>query len=101
MQDIIIRAKWEANVRKTRGRQYSVTVVGFRNQTKALWKVNTLVSVVDEFAGINSQMLINSVDFSFSLDSGSTTSMTLVPSNAYTIDLSEPKTETTGRGLFE
>lgn len=95
-----LRAQWEANIRKARGREYSVVVSGFRNQTGALWKVNTIVSVVDTFAGINSQMLINSVEFSFNLETGSTTSMTLLASNAYTLELDEPKTETVGAGLF-
>lgn len=96
----IERAKWEANVRQARGRNYSAVVEGFRNQTGDLWRINTLVSVVDEFAGINSQMLINTVSFSFDIETGSTTSLSLLPSNAYTVTLEEPKTETVGSGLF-
>ena len=93
------RATWEANIRKARGRVYSVKLDGFKNQTGQLWSINTLVSVVDDFAGINAQMLINSVNFSFDLR-GSATILSLVDSNAYTLELEEPTTEVFGVGLF-
>lgn len=95
-----LRAQWEANIRQTRGKTYSVTVPGFRNQTGDIWRQNTIISVVDEFVGINSQMLINSVRYNLDIDTGSTTTLTLLPSNAYTLELEEPRTETVGSGLF-
>ncbi|MCW8930006.1 MAG: hypothetical protein OQL19_07205 [Gammaproteobacteria bacterium] len=94
------RAKWEANIRKARGRVYSVTVEGFTNQINELWDINTAVLVVDDFAGINAYMLINSVTYSYSLDEGSITTLGLVNENAYTLTLSEPKVEKIARGLF-
>ena len=94
------RSQWEANIRRSRGRVYSVVVDGFRNATQALWNVNTVVSVIDDFSRIDARMLINTVTFNFDLDSGSTTTLGLVDENAYTLILSEPQTQRIGNGLF-
>lgn len=87
------RAQWEANIRKIRGQSYSVVVQGFRETADgALWGVNRLVSVVDDFAGIAGDqhiagdMLISAVSFSLSDQNGSETALTLVPPNAYSLE---------------
>lgn len=85
------RAEWEANIRRARGSVYSCKVDGFRNQTGELWKPNTLVRVDDEQADIQSRMLINSVQFSKSLGQGRVTTLSLVNSNSYTLELEEPE----------
>lgn len=96
------RLKWEANIRKSRGRLYSVTVQGFRETPGgSLWEVNKIVRVVDEFAGINGNMLISGVSFSYDEQRGSLTVLTLVPSNAFTLQLNEPQTEDVGLGLTQ
>lgn len=93
------RAKWEANVRKARGQVYSAQVLGYKNVTGNLWKINTLVNVKDDFCGINAQMLINSVTYNLNLDGGSTTTLTLLDKDSYTLALAKPiKTKST-RGL--
>jgi prophage tail gpP-like protein len=86
------RATWEANIRRARGRVYSVTVAGHRHAgfTGKLWTINTLVTVKDEFADIDAQMLINSVSFNFD-QGGRTTTLTLVEKDAYTLALAEPE----------
>lgn len=93
------RARWEANIRRARSATYSATVQGYENQNGELWEVNTLVSVKDDFAGINDQMLLDSVTFNISLDGGSTTNLGFVDKEAYTLALSEPVTQTTSVGL--
>lgn len=92
------RATWEANVRKARGRVYSAVVRGYRPTPNAadLWNVNRLVTVTDDFASINAQMLINSVAFSYSLQSGKTTTISVVEKNAYSLTLDEPKSQELG-----
>ena len=92
------RALWEARIRKARGRVYSASVRGYRPlpDAKWLWDVNQLVTVVDDFAQINAQMLINSVAFSYNVDSGKTTTLAMVEKNAYSLTLDEPKTEELG-----
>lgn len=94
------RAQWEANIRKARGRVYSATVLGFRNTSGNLWQINNLLSVVDDFCGISSQMLINSVSFNLDLNQGNITTMSLLNKNAYTLSIAEPKNNEVGRGLF-
>ena len=84
------RAEWERNIRKARSRIYSAVVDGYRNQTGELWRVNQLVRVEDVFAGINSVMLVNSVIYGLTEDEGSTTSLSLVNRDAYTLEIAEP-----------
>lgn len=90
------RAKWERNVRRSRGRVYGVTVHGFRNQTGNLWAINELVQVVDEFADINSRMLVNTVQFTLSDTSGRNTTMSLIEKDAYNLEVAEPTTDEFG-----
>lgn len=90
------RATWEANVRKARGRVYSATVRGFRDQGGELWEVNRLVQVTDEWCDINAKMLVNSVSFSMDLADGRTTALTLVEENAYTLELEDPDLQELG-----
>lgn len=90
------RAIWEANIRKARGRVYSCSVSGYRNQTGDLWRVNTVIRVDDEQADIESRMLINSVQFSIDTDNGRLTTLSLVEKNAYTLELEEPSVDKIG-----
>ena len=96
------RATWEANVRRARGRVYSVTVAGYRygGTTGNLWGINELVTVKDEFADIDAQMLVNTVSFNFGA-SGRTTTLSLVEKNAYTLALAEPKETKKVGGAFD
>ena len=96
-----LRAKWEANIRKARGRVYSVTVRGYRTSgdTGDLWEINTLVPVRDDFAGIDAEMIVNTVTFSFDRQNGRQTVLSLLESNAYSLTLEEPKTEKVGVGF--
>jgi prophage tail gpP-like protein len=95
------RTKWEYNVRKARSQVYSATVDGFRNQTGALWKINQIVNVDDEYAGIKSRMLINSVQFTLDAD-GRKTVLALVHKDSYTLTLaSAVSIDKIGLGLIE
>ena len=92
------RIEWEANIRKTRSFVYATTMSDFSINGK-IWKPNQLVSVVDDFAGINAQLLINSVTFSQDR-TGSSAVLALVDKNAYTLKLNEPeKGNKTGEGF--
>lgn len=90
------RATWEANIRKARGKVYSCVVYGYEFAEGQLWDINHLVTVVDEFAEINAKMLINSVTFGFDVDNGSTTTLSIIEKNAYTLTLQEPKAQQVG-----
>lgn len=90
------RATWEANIRKARGRVYSCVVQGFEYTQGQLWDVNQVVTVADDFAEIYAKMLINSVTYGFDVDNGSTTTLSIVEKNAYTLTLQEPKAQKVG-----
>lgn len=83
------RAIWNANIAKTRSRNYTVILQGFSLGGGAIWQPNFLQKVVDEQAGINDTLLIDSVRFRQDKRSGSFTQLALVDKDAYTVSLSE------------
>lgn len=94
------RAKWESRIRQARGQLYSAIIQGhITPDIGDLWKVNTVVGVLDDFASIQAEMLINSVSYRLDTDSGSTTTLSLVEQNAYNLELSEPQTQNIGSGF--
>lgn len=97
------RATWEADIRRARGNVYSATVHGYRNQTGNLWGVNEIINVEDDFANINSRMLVNSIQYSIDGSKGGTGKQTViscVPSDAYTLTLAEPSIDKVGEDTF-
>lgn len=84
------RATWELNIRKARGRAYSVELAGFVDQEENLWAINTLPRIDDDDADIQDRMLINSVDFSNSAREGEKTVLSMVEANAYSLSLEDP-----------
>lgn len=85
------RAIWESNIRRARSSKYSATVAGFTQENGALWGINQLVTINDDFADIRAKMLIWSVEFSYSTQNGSTTSLVCVPPDALRLIAEEPK----------
>lgn len=84
------RAAWSKKVRQARSVAYSCLTPGFTNSAGDLWAVNTLVSVLDEFADINRPLLLNSIQFTYGRD-GSRSLLGFVEANAYKLQVSEPK----------
>lgn len=93
------RSKWEANIRKARGLVYSVTVPGYRvdptDSGSALWQINRLYQIVDDYLGKSEPMLCNSVTFTLDVDGGQLTSLSFVDEKAYSLDLEKPETSKT------
>lgn len=79
------RAKWEADIRRARGLIYSATVPGFRvgGDTGSLWQINRIYRIVDDFVGKSQSMLLNSLEFSFDVDSGRETALGFVGKETY------------------
>jgi hypothetical protein len=79
------RIEWEKNIRIARGFTYGATVPGFTNQSGDIWRVNTLVTVKDEFAGITPprRMLVNSIIFSMTPEQGKNTTIAFVEKDVY------------------
>lgn len=94
-QDLDTRAVWEANVRTANGFKYGVTVQGFiAPQDNLIWRPNQLVTVVDDLCNVNSVLLVSSVKYSYSMDSGSETSLELVNKDAFTTKILDKETKT-------
>lgn len=79
------RAGWEANLRRARATSLSVKVQG-HSAGKLVYSPNQLINILDDFT-THSEMLIESVESTFDIGSGSLTSLTLVPKDSYTIGL--------------
>lgn len=81
-------ATWHCNLRRARGTTYKVVVQGFYQdeENTRLWVNNELVQVVDDFADVRATLLVQSVEYNFSLKSGSTTTINLVDQDAYTLE---------------
>lgn len=84
-------ALWTRNVRRARAFNYTAVVQGhYQDEAKTrLWVPNEIVSINDDFVGmssqLNAQMLIDTIEYKIGNDSGSTTSITCVDKNAYTL----------------
>lgn len=82
--DVQKRAVWETNVRRARAMTVKVTVYGDSYDGVNPWRVNRLVQVIDDFANINATLLIKSISFNLSVDSGTTTTLELVTPDGFT-----------------
>ncbi len=97
----ISRAEWEANFRQARQRVYSCTISGFRDSQDVIWDVNQLIRVDDDFAGINGNMLIDSVTFIFDLTGGEETTLSLVQQGSYLPEVqTQDTTSDVGQGFI-
>lgn len=92
IEDANNRAKWEANIRRNLATAHDYTMQGFFH-SRGLWEINQLARVVDEYATIDAFMLINTVDYSFSLGGGSTTKLGVIGPDAYQLKPSVTQAE--------
>lgn len=78
-------AIYERNLRIGDSFSYNVVVQGFFPvNSNSIWNLNTLVSVFDNDLGIYQDLLVEEVDFNYSLYDGAKTSLKLIPPIAYT-----------------
>lgn len=93
------RSKWEANIRKARGLVYSATVSGYgvdaSDSTSDLWQINKLYQIIDDYLGKVEPMLCNSITFTLDINSGEQTQLSFVDEQAYTLELTKPRTSET------
>jgi prophage tail gpP-like protein len=88
------RAIWEANFRKSQSEQRVYTVQGhIAKEDEQIWKPGYTVLVVDELADLNSFLLISSVNYRFSLETGALTILKLLPEIAFSLLISKPEKE--------
>lgn len=84
-EDLGKRAQWEANIRRANSFYYSCTVQGHRTDSGEIWEPNTLVVVNDEYMGLQTNLLISDVTFSYDLSNGSTTRLDMTLPDAFSI----------------
>lgn len=87
------RVNWEAQVRAGRAVRCDVVVKGWLQDptsfVSAPWAVNTIVNIVDEKWGIDSEFIISAVTFTLSNTEGRTTALELSPPEIFAADPSE------------
>lgn len=71
------RADWEARRASGAGTSCSITVAGFRDAAGRLWTRNFLVSVFDDWLGIEQDMVIAAVSLEQDAEAGTTATLTL------------------------
>lgn len=101
IEELEERARWEADIRKSRSLVYTYRVVGHSGGV-GIYKPNRIIRVIDDFAFENdTELLIKDVTFEVSNDGGNTTSLNLVRKNAFTLIVEEPqKEEQASKSLF-
>lgn len=87
------RARWQANINKAKGRQYSATLSGFSRSENSIWEPNQPVYVVDNFAKINERMLITAVAYKYGIGSGSEVTLECVQSDLLSLEATKPPKE--------
>lgn len=93
------RAEWSKKIRQARSVAYSCSAQSFQNSAETLWLVNTLVSIFDEFADIDRDLLLNSITFTYD-QRGSVSLLGFVEADAYVLQLTEPKPVGTNQDAF-
>lgn len=87
------RADFERRYQEALYNSATYTVQGWRQSDGSLWKVNSMVNVVDKLLGIKDSLLISSLSFSLT-NQGSTTSLTVVGRDGYTREIKSNAKET-------
>lgn len=98
------RAEWEASNREAKSRTYKATVQGWypSDQDRDIWRINSMVRVVDAWARIDEDWLLAAVDFTLS-DSGTLAALEFTSPKAFDElpELPQPKAGAAGTGKME
>jgi prophage tail gpP-like protein len=89
------RAKWEANIRRARGKTYMAQIAGHTIDGEAFFP-NVLHQIDDFKAGISSQLLTKQIVYEYSVDNGSITTIEFTSKNAYTLQVEADAREAMG-----
>ena len=86
------RASWESNIRRARSLNYSAKVQG-HSFAEEIWRNNTQIRVKDDFCNINAILLIKSLEYTYDINSGSETALTMTYKDAYTLQAEQDQRE--------
>lgn len=98
------RAEWEASNREAKSRTYKATVQGWypSDQDRDIWRINSMLRVVDAWARLDEDWLLAAVDFTLD-ESGTRASLELTSPNAFDElpELPQPQAGAAGTGKME
>lgn len=96
---LLERAKWEANIREAKSFNYTATMVelGPYSMEGAPYQPNTLVTVIDDFADVEVELLIVRVSQSVTNTEGSITELVMMSREAFILIRSEPSKDKAGK----
>lgn len=97
------RAVWQANYQRVQSFEYNCTVQGFFYTTGEMIDCGHVVNVKDVYMSVESDLIIDTVTFTYTQRGGSLTRLKMLLPDAFTLEASEPKFEDTGNdmgGLF-
>ena len=95
----LTRAIWQSNVSKTQSFSYRCTRQGFKTEDGTLIEPGHIVYVRDEYMSIASDLMIASVNLSYSLTGGSIATYECVLPDAFTLQANTPRFEKSGNDL--
>lgn len=84
-QGLETRATWENSLRRAGAIKYSCMVQGYTYDGKNIWEPNILVNLVDEYAKINANMLVDHIRFVESTENV-VTHLSLVSADSYELE---------------
>lgn len=85
------RANWEAKKSLAQSQKISVNVVGWRQDGKDLWDVGLIVPFKSETFGLDTELLVASVELVNSISSGRVANLSLIPPDALDFDTKDVK----------
>lgn len=97
--DCIERATWQANYNAVKSFSYSCQVQGFTTDSGEPFAPGMMPHVIDEFMQIDSDLIIDSVELSYSQDDGSNTALTFVLPDAFTLQATTPQPSNSGNDV--
>lgn len=85
------RAQWQFDNSLVKAFAYSCQLQGFVTDSGYPWEPGMMPHIIDNYMQIDSELIIDSVSFSYSSGEGSTTELNFLSPNAYKLIASEPK----------
>lgn len=80
----MVRAKWEASVRRGKSRTFTIPVQGWKRKDGSLWPLNKLVAVKSQWLGLADTLLIAGINYKLDHE-GEIAELALIPPEAYEV----------------
>ena len=93
------RAVWQSNVSRVNAFSYSCDVQGFVTDSGLMLEPGLMPHVTDDFAQVDSALIIDKVSVTFTENGGSISNLDFVLPDAFRLIATEPKADDTGNDL--